>query len=138
MRGLRVIAGAGLVLCLSLGAAWADTVKFTAALEPDKQGAPGKGSANLAVDTASKTLTMTIEYTGVAPPAMAAFLSPPQTQNGHPGTLAIPLPAKTNSPINVTMKVTDAAITGLKTGDWVILLGTKQAPELGGEVKPVQ
>jgi hypothetical protein len=121
-----------------LGAAWADTVKLTAALEPDKQGGPGKGTANLSIDTASKTLTMTVEYSGVTPPTMAAFLSPPATQNGNPGTLAIPLPAKATSPINVTMKLTDPAIDGLKSGDWVILLGTKQAPEIGGEVKPVQ
>ncbi|HWB51877.1 MAG TPA: CHRD domain-containing protein [Stellaceae bacterium] len=138
MRSLRLIAGAGLALCLSLGAAWADTVKFTAALEPDKQGGPGKGTANLSVDTGSKTLTMTIDYSGVAPPTMAAFLSPPPKQGANPGTLPIPLPAKATSPISVTMKVTDAVIGGLKTGEWVILLGTKQAPEIGGEVKPAQ
>jgi len=34
--------------------------------------------------------------------------------------------------------LTDPAIAGLKTGDWVLLLGTKQAPEIGGEVKPAQ
>jgi hypothetical protein len=138
VRTVGLIAGAGLALCLGLGAAWADTVKLTATLEPDKQGAPGNGTANMSIDTASKTLTMTIEYSGVAPPAMAAFLSPPPTQNGNPGTLPIPLPAKATSPINVTMKLTDPAINGLKTGDWVILLGTKQAPEIGGEIKPAQ
>jgi hypothetical protein len=135
---LGLIAGAGLALGLGLGAAWADTVKLAATLEPDKQGGPGKGKANLSIDTASKTLTLTVEYSGVAPPTMAAFLSPPQTQNGNPGTLPIPLPAKATSPISVTMKLTDPAINGLKTGDWVILFGTKQAPEIGGEVKPVQ
>lgn len=116
-----------------------DTVRFTAALEPDKQGGPGKGTANLSIDTASKTLTMSVEYSGLsAPPAMAAFLSPPPKQGANPGTLPIPLPDKATSPINVTMKLTDPAINGLKGGDWVILLGTKQAPEIGGEVKPVQ
>jgi hypothetical protein len=133
-----VIAVAGLALCLGFGVACADTVKLTATLEPDKQGGPGTGTANLSIDTASKTLTMTIEYSGVAPPAMAAFLSPPPKQGANPGTLPIPLSGKTTSPINVTMKVTDAAINGLKSGEWVILLGTKQAPEIGGEVKPAQ
>ncbi len=139
MRSWGLIAGAGLVLCLGLGAASADTVKLAATLEPDKQGGPGKGSANLSIDTASKTLTITVEYSGLsAPPTMAAFLSPPANQNGNPGTLPIPLPAKATSPVNVTMKLTDPAINGLKTGDWIILLGTKQAPEIGGEVKPTQ
>ena len=138
MRSLGLIAG-GLALCVGLGSAWADTVKLTATLEPDKQGGPGKGTANLSIDTASKTLTMTVEYSGLsAPPAMAAFLSPPPKQGANPGTLPIPLPAKVASPINVTMKLTDPAINGLKTGDWVILLGTKEAPEIGGEIKPAQ
>jgi hypothetical protein len=136
---MGLIAGAGLALWLGLGGAWADTVKLAATLEPDKQGGPGKGTANLSVDTASKTLTMTIDYAGLtAPPAMAAFLSPPPKQGANPGTLPIPLPAKATSPINVTMKLTDPAINGLKTGDWVILLGSKQAPEIGGEIKPAQ
>ncbi|HXO01063.1 MAG TPA: CHRD domain-containing protein [Stellaceae bacterium] len=139
MRRFGIIPCAGLALCLFYGAASADTVKFTVALDPAKQGDPGKGTANLSLDTASKTLTGTIEYSGLsAPPAMAAFLSPPAKQNGNPGTLPIALPANPASPINVTMKLTDPAIAGLKTGDWVLLLGTKQAPEIGGEVKPAQ
>jgi len=139
VRSLGLIAGAGLALCVGLSVAWADTVKLTATLDSDKQGGPGKGTANLSIDTSSKTLTMTVEYSGLsAPPEMAAFLSPPPKQGANPGTLPIPLPAKATSPINVTMKLTDPAINGLKTGDWVILLGTKQAPEIGGEVKPLQ
>jgi hypothetical protein len=137
VRSLGMVVKAGLVLCLLCGGAWADTVKYTVTLEPDKQGAPGQGTANLSLDTASKTLTVTIDYSGLsAPPSMAAFLSPPATQNGTPGTLPIPLPASPASPIRVTMKLADPAIAGLKTGDWILLLGTKQAPEIGGEVKP--
>lgn len=137
MRSLGMIVRAGLVLCLLCGGAWADTIKYTVTLEPEKQGAPGKGTANLSLDTASKTLTVTIDYSGLsAPPAMAAFLSPPATQNGNPGTLPIPLPANAASPIKVTMKLADPAIAGLKTGDWILLLGSKQAPEIGGDVKP--
>jgi hypothetical protein len=134
-----MVTGAALALTLLCGSAWADTVKFTAALEPDKQGAPGKGAAEMSLDTASKTLAVTITYSGLsAPPAMAAFLSPPATQNGNPSTLPIPLPANPTSPIKATMKLTDPAMAGIKSGDWVLLIGTKQAPEIGGEVKPAQ
>jgi hypothetical protein len=134
--GLQAV-GAALALSLLSGIAFADTVKFGASLEPDQQGKPGKGTANLSLDTASKTLTGTIEYSGLtAPPEMAAFLSPPAAQNGNPGTLPIPLPGKAASPIQVNMKLTDPAIAGLKSGQWILLLGTKQAPEIGGEVKP--
>jgi CHRD domain len=139
MPRLTGIVGAALLICLLSGVALADTVKFTATLEPDKQGAPGKGTAALSLDTASKTLTGTIEYSGLsAPPTVAAFLSPPATKDGKPGTLPIPLPAKAASPISVTIKLPDPAIAGLKSGEWLLLLGTKQAPEIGGEVKPAQ
>jgi hypothetical protein len=137
VRSWGILAGTGLALCLLCGVAAADTVKYTVSLGPDKQGGPGKGTANLSIDTATKTLTGTVDYSGLtAPPAMAAFLSPPATQGGDPGTLPVPLPASTASPISITMKLPDAAIAGLKGGDWVFLLGTKQAPEIGGEVKP--
>jgi hypothetical protein len=137
VRSIGFVAGACLALTLFCGAALAETVKFTVALEPDQPGKPGKGAAALSVDTASKTLTGTIEYSGLStPPQMAAFLSPPATQNGKPGTLPIPLPAKAASPINVKMQVPEAAIAAMKGGEWILLLGTKQAPEIGGEVKP--
>jgi hypothetical protein len=139
VRSMRKIAAAGTALCLLSGAALADTLKFTVTLQPDQQGKPGKGTANLAVDTASKTLTGTIEYTDLStPPQMAAFLSPPEKQGGNPATMPIPLPAKATSPISVKMQMPDAAISAMKGGEWVLLLGTKQAPELGGEVKPAQ
>jgi hypothetical protein len=129
------------MFCLVAANAWADTVKFSATLEPDPQGQvkTGKGTAALTLDTATKTLTGTIDFSGLStPPAMAAFLSPPEKQGGNPGTLAIQLPAKPTSPIQVNMQLQDPAIAGLKTGTWLLLLGTKQAPEIGGEVKPAQ
>jgi hypothetical protein len=138
VRCSAIIASAGAALCLLSGIALADTVKFTVALEPDQQGKPGKGTANFTVDTASKTLTGTIEYSGVKPPEMAAFLSPPEKQGGNPGTMPIPLPAGAASPISVKMQMPDAAVAAMKGGEWILLLGTKQAPEIGGEVKPAQ
>jgi hypothetical protein len=137
VRSLRMAAAASLMLLLLGGAASADTLKFTVAFEPDKQGDPGKGTATLSVDTATKVLTYTIEFSGLtAPPAMAAFLSPPKDPKGNPGTVPIKLPPNAASPINGTMKLTDAQIAGLKIGQWVLLLGNQKAPEIGGEVKP--
>jgi hypothetical protein len=139
VRSLKTIVAAGFVLTLFAGATLADSVKFTADLGPDQQGKPGKGTANFSVDPASKTLTGTITYSGLsAPPQMAAFLAPPEKQGGNPGTLPIPLPAKATSPIDVKMQMPPAAIDGLKGGEWILLLGTKQAPEIGGDVKPAQ
>ena len=85
MRSFGMIAGAGMALCLLHGVAAADTIKFNVALDPAQPGQPGKGTANLSLDTASKTLTGTIEYSGLkSPPEMAAFLSPPEKQEATP------------------------------------------------------
>jgi len=137
VRSLKTIAATGVALCLLWGAALADTLKFTVTFEPDKQGGPGKGTATLSVDTATKVLTYNIEYSGLsAPPAMAAFLSPPADPKGQPGTVPIKLPAKPTSPISGTMPLTDDQIAGLKGGQWILLLGNAKSPEIGGEVKP--
>jgi hypothetical protein len=123
VRNLRTIAAAAAVLCLLYGVALADTLKFTVTFEPDKEGGPGKGTATLSVDTATKVLTYSIEYAGLtAPPTMVAFLSPPADPKA--------------SPLTGTMPLTDDQITGLKTGQWLLLLGSTKAPEIGGEVKP--
>jgi len=140
MRSLGMIGRTTAALCVLHGVALADTLKFTADLGPDQQAtvkSAGKGSANLALDTASKTLTGTIEYTGLAaPPVVAEFEGPPPKQGSAPVEVPIPLPASVASPIKVSMKLTDPAIAGLKSGDWLLLLGSKQGPEIGGDVKP--
>lgn len=138
MRSLGMVLKAGLVLCLVGGAAWADALKFTASLEPETPtSGKGKGTATLSVDTATKTLTWTIAYSGLsAPPAIAAFLSPPPQPNGNPVSLPIPFQPGATSPIKGTMQLNDAQITGLKTGEWMLLIGSQKAPEIGGEVKP--
>ena len=137
VRGIRFSMAAGLALCLAYGSAWADTLKFTATLEPEKAGA-AKGTATLTVDTDSKKLTWSIDYSGLsAPPSMAAILSPPKDPKGNPGTVPLTLPAKPTSPISGTIQLSDDQIAGLKTGQWVVLVGSAKAPEIGGEIKPV-
>jgi hypothetical protein len=137
VRRARMIVKAGLALGLLYGTAWADTVKFTVTFEPEKEGGSGKGSATLSLDAATKTLTGTIQYSGIsAPPEMAAIEGPPPKPNDHPVTFIIPLPANKASPINFTMPWPDAAIAGIKSGEWVLLIGNKQGPEIGGDIKP--
>jgi hypothetical protein len=78
VRALRLTLSGLFALGLLCGAAWADTLKFTATLEPEKAGA-AKGTATLTVDTDTKKLSWSIDYSGLsAPPAMAAILSPPK------------------------------------------------------------
>jgi hypothetical protein len=139
VRSLGIFINAGLALCLIGGVALADTVKYAVDLAPDAQGGTAKGTATITVDTTTKTLTYSIEYSGLsAPPAMAAFLSPPAQPNGQPGTVAIKLPPNPASPLTGTMPLTPAQITGIKGGQWLLLIGNQKAPEVGGEVKPAQ
>jgi hypothetical protein len=137
MRLFKTALLAGLVVCLVGGAASAQT-KFTASLEPESPGAGnGKGTATLALDPASKTLNWTIEYSGLsAPPAMAALMSEPSTPNGPPGQVPLTLPPGAASPIKGAVKLTDAQIASLKTKKWFLAIGTQQAPEIGGDLKP--
>lgn len=139
MRSWAIFIKAALALCLVYGVALADIVKYAATLEPDTGGGSGKGTAALSLDTATKTLTYQIDFSGLsAPPAMAAFLTPPAQANGNPGTVPIKLPPNPASPITGTMPLTPAQITGIKGGQWLLLIGSQKAPEIGGEVKPAQ
>ena len=136
MYRFRLPIAAFLALGLWCGAAWADTLKFTASLAPEKTGA-AKGTATLTVDTGSKKMDWSIEYSGLsAPPAMAAIMSPPKDPKGEPGTLPLTLPAKPTSPVSGSMQVTDDQIAGFKTGEWMVMIGNAKAPEIGGEIKP--
>ncbi len=138
MRRPRLPIFAALTLSLLCGAAWADTLKFTAKLEPEKAGA-AKGTATLTVDTGTKKLDWSIDYSGLsAPPAMVAILSPPKDPKGNPGTVPLTVPAKPASPVTGSMQVTDDQIAGLKTGQWMLMIGSAKAPEIGGEIKPAQ
>jgi CHRD domain-containing protein len=138
MRVLRFSLAAILVLYVVGGIAWADTLKFTASLEPEKPGSSkAKGTATLTVDTGSKKMDWSIDYSDLsAPPAMAAIMSPPKDPKGQPGTVPLTLPAKPTSPVSGTMQVTDDQVAGFKTGEWMVMVGNAKAPEIGGEIKP--
>lgn len=139
---MRRFAGAfgAIFLCIITGTAWADTVKFTADLSPtgsDK--AAGKGTATLSLDTASKTLTWSVDYSGLSkPPEMAGFMAPAAKPDDDPDMVPVDLPKDTKSPIKGTTPLTDAQVAAIQNGGWIFLIGTTEAPEIGGEVKKAQ
>jgi hypothetical protein len=135
-RFAAAVAGAFL-LCPTIGSAWADTVKFTADLAPaGDKAAAAKGTATLSLDTASKTLTWSVDYSGLSkPPEMAGFLAPGAKADDDPDMVPVDLPKDTKSPIKGSTALNDAQVTGIQKGDWVLLIGTTEAPEIGGEVK---
>jgi hypothetical protein len=139
VRRFAAICGA-ILLCIISGTAWADTVKLTAELTPAGGGnGPGKGTATMALDTASKTLTWSVEYSDLSkPPEMAGFLAPAAKPDDDPDMVPVDLPKDTKSPIKGSTKLTDAQATQIQSGGWIFLIGTTEAPEIGGEVKKGQ
>lgn len=140
MRRFAVAISGAILLCIITGPAWADTVKFTADLGPagTDKGA-GKGTATLSLDTAAKTLSWTVEYSGLSKaPEMAGFMVPPAKPDGDPDMVPADLPKDAKSPIKGSTKLTDEQVTQIQSGGWIFLIGTTEAPEIGGEIKKAQ
>jgi hypothetical protein len=139
MRSLGIAAGAGLALCLLCGVASADTIKLSAPLAPVVDTAKtGKGNATLSLDGATKTVSWTIDYSGIAAPAMGAFMVPGPKPTDNPTPLMITLPANAASPIKGSMPLADPQIAAIQSGAWWIMLGSKDGPEIGGPIKKAQ
>jgi hypothetical protein len=132
---LPKIALAAVALCLLGGAASAETVKLAAQLAPVSAAVKnGKGGAALVLDTASKMVSWSIDYAGVKTPEMGAFMLPgPKPETPEP--LMIALPANADSPIKGSMQLSDPQIAAIQSGTWWIMLGSKDGPEIGGEIK---
>ncbi|HVC52118.1 MAG TPA: CHRD domain-containing protein [Stellaceae bacterium] len=136
MRGLAAIVRGAVVLCFLAAPALADSVKFSADLQPTKPGDPGKGTMTLTLDTVSKKLDWTVEYSGIkSPPEMAGFMTPPAKPEADPDMIPVTLPSPAASPIKGSMALTDPQVASIETQKWIFLIGTKEAPEIGGEVK---
>lgn len=134
MRLLRIVL-AGVALCLLGGVASAKTVKLAAQLVSVSTAVKnGKGSAALVLDTGTKMVSWSIDYAGVKTPETAAFMLPgPKPENPEP--LMIALPANAASPIKGSMQLTDPQIAAIQSGTWWIMIGSKDGPEIGGEIK---
>jgi len=118
---------------LVCGAAQADQLKFTANLAPG----PGitsssKGSATASLDTDTKTLTWSVEYSGLSGPATAAHIHGPADPGADAGVV-VPFTGSLASPIKGSATLTDTQIAQLKAGKWYINIHT--AANKGGEIR---
>lgn len=136
MRSLGIAIAAGLVFCLVGTAARADSVKLSATLAPVVTTIKsGKGTADVTVDTEAKTANWTITYTDIKAPAMGAFMIPGTKPSDNPTPLMITLPANPTSPLSGSTPLSDPQVAGIQSGAWWIMLGSKDGPEIGGELK---
>jgi hypothetical protein len=124
-------------LFLLCGVARAEQINFKADLSNASEVPPvtgaGKGSATASLDTATKTLTWTVTYSGLSDPVAAAgHIHGPAAPGANAGVL-VPFSGNLASPIKGSATLTDAQISDLEAGKLYINLHT--AANKGGEVR---
>ena len=126
----RMLALLGAATLLTAVAAHADTITFKASLSGGAEVPPkvtdGKGTTTATLDTATKVLTYTEEYTGLSGPATAAHFHGP-AEPGANAPVAVPFPSAA-SPINGTATLTDAQMADLMAGKWYANIHTAATP----------
>jgi hypothetical protein len=133
MRRIHWLSLSVFTLFVICGAARADQVKFRANLAagPGITSA-GKGAATATLDTATKTLTWDVEYSGLSGPATAAHIHGP-ADPGKDAGVVVPFTGSLASPIKGSATLTDAQIGQLESGKWYINIHT--AANKGGEIR---
>ncbi len=106
-------------IVLSAAAANAETVKFkadlTGAAETPPTDSKGTGTLTASYDTATKTLTWTVDYSGLTGPAIAAHFHGPAPV-GKPAPVEVPLKPPLDSPMKGSATLTDPQAKDLMDG----------------------
>ncbi len=130
----------GAVVLLAAGAASAEVVHFKAKLDGASETPPntttGTGTADVTLDTVSRTLYWTVDYTGLSGPATAAHFHGPAAVGVAAG-VTVPLTAPLASPIKGSAAITDGQIGDLRGGLWYVNVHTAEHPkgEIRGQLK---
>jgi len=120
MKPFKVaVAVVSLFVALMGAAAHAEMMKFKADLLASSETPPtaskGAGTLTATFDTATKTLTWKVDYTGLTGPAtMAHFHGPAPV--GKPAPIEVPLTGSLDSPISGTATLTDGQAKDLMDG----------------------
>ena len=121
------------LLCSS---AWAEQIRFKAELATGPGvTSSGKGTATVSLDTTTKTLSWTVDYSGLSGPATAAHIHGPADPGGNAG-IVVPFSGSVASPIKGSATLTDAQIAQLEAGKWYINIHTdaNKAGEIRGQL----
>jgi len=122
-------------VALSSGA-WADTITFHAKMDVASEVPPktssGTGTATVTLDTAAKTITYNVTYSGLTGPATMAHIHGPAAPGANAGVV-VPFKAPVTSPITGTATLTDAQIADLEAGKYYTNVHTAANP--GGEIR---
>jgi hypothetical protein len=133
MRHAQWLSVGFFAIFLVCGAAQADQLKFTAGLAPGPGiTSSGKGAATASLDTATKTLTWSVECSGLSGPAIAAHIHGPADPGADAGVV-VPFTGNLASPIKGSATLTDTQIAQLEAGKWYVNIHT--AANKGGEIR---
>lgn len=135
MSRIPTIVAACLTAVFAAGVARAETVAFRGTLSGASEVPPkttdGKGAATASLDTATKTLTYQVDYSGLSSPATAGHFHGPAEAGANAGVV-LPFAAPA-SPIKGTATLTDAQMADLMAGKWYANIHTAANP--GGEIR---
>jgi CHRD domain len=107
------------------GTAHAEQITFKADLAPGPGiASSGKGMATASLDTTAKTLTWTVDYSGLSGPATAAHIHGPADPGANAG-IVVPFAGNLASPIKGSATLTDAQIAQLEAGKWYVNIHTE-------------
>jgi CHRD domain len=107
------------------GTAHAQQITFKADLAPGPGiASSGKGMATASLDTTTKTLTWTVDYSGLSGPATAAHIHGPADPGANAG-IVVPFTGNLASPIKGSATLTDAQIAQLEAGKWYVNIHTE-------------
>ena len=126
MRRARWLSFGFLAVFLVWGdAAQAEQINFKADLAPTPGvTSSGKGTATASLDTNTKTLTWTVDYSGLSGPATAAHIHGPADPGANAG-IAVRFTGNLASPIKGSATLTDAQIAQLEAGKWYVNIHTE-------------
>src|SRR6476619_2529208 len=128
--------GIAAIAVLAASVAFGQEVKMkadlSAAQEVPPNQSPGKGTAAITLDTATKTLSWTVNYSGLTGPATAAHIHGP-AEPGKNASPTVPFQGAGVSPITGTATLTDAQVADLNGGRMYVNVHTAANP--GGEIR---
>lgn len=136
MTRSRILVGLTAALALGIASpAFAEMLKFSATLDGAQQNPPvtteGKGTADIGYDTDTKTLTWSVEYSGLSGDATAGHFHGPADKGANAG-VAVPFESPA-SPIKGSAVLTDAQAADLLAGKYYVNIHT--AANKGGEIR---
>lgn len=116
--------------------AYAETMHYKASLTGPAETPPtdskGTGAVDATYDTATKTLTWTIDYSGLSGPAIAAHFHGPAPV-GKPAPIEVPIQGSLDSPIKGSATLTDAEAKDLTDG--MLYFNIHTAEHKPGEIR---